>query len=281
MVGVIDVGGGERGIYGAGVFDRCLDLGISFDCLIGVSAGSANQASFLAGQRGRNYIYYTEYAFRKQYMSFSNFIKKGSYLDLDYIYGVTANRGGDYPLDYETMVKNARDKTVEVVATDAETGAAVYFTIDDEAQDDYDILKCSSNVPVVNKAYPFRGRLYYDGGISDPVPVQRAFDLGCDRAVVILTKPRNFRRSSKSDRRMSAMLRKYPKAAQKLAGRAKLYNDQVDLCEKYAAEGKVLIVAPDDIGNMKTLTKDLSQLKSMYEKGLRDAEAILSFIKEV
>ena len=48
MVGVIDVGGGLRGIYGAGVFDRCLDDGVQFDCCIGVSAGSANLASFIA-----------------------------------------------------------------------------------------------------------------------------------------------------------------------------------------------------------------------------------------
>ena len=29
--GVIDVGGGLRGIYGAGVFDRCMKEGVSFD----------------------------------------------------------------------------------------------------------------------------------------------------------------------------------------------------------------------------------------------------------
>ena len=40
--GVIDVGGGLRGIYGAGVFDRCMEEGVSFDCCIGVSAGAAN-----------------------------------------------------------------------------------------------------------------------------------------------------------------------------------------------------------------------------------------------
>ena len=47
LIGVIDVGGGLRGIYGAGVFDFCLDNNINFDYGIGVSAGSANIASFL------------------------------------------------------------------------------------------------------------------------------------------------------------------------------------------------------------------------------------------
>ena len=53
MNAIIDVGGGQRGIYGAGVFDRLLDEGIEFDCCIGVSAGSANLASYLAKQKGR------------------------------------------------------------------------------------------------------------------------------------------------------------------------------------------------------------------------------------
>ena len=53
-IGVIDVGGGLRGIYAAGVFDWCLENGVKFDYGIGISAGSANLASNLSGQRGRN-----------------------------------------------------------------------------------------------------------------------------------------------------------------------------------------------------------------------------------
>ena len=44
--GIVDVGGGLRGIYAAGVFDYCLDRDIHFDLSIGVSAGSANVASW-------------------------------------------------------------------------------------------------------------------------------------------------------------------------------------------------------------------------------------------
>ena len=52
--GIVDVGGGLRGIYAAGVLDYCMDQGIAFDLGIGVSAGSADLASYGAGQRGRN-----------------------------------------------------------------------------------------------------------------------------------------------------------------------------------------------------------------------------------
>ena len=46
-IGIIDVGGGFRDIYGAGVLDVCMEQGIRFDYCIGISAGSANLASYL------------------------------------------------------------------------------------------------------------------------------------------------------------------------------------------------------------------------------------------
>ena len=60
-IGVIDVGGGLRGSYSAGVYDWCHDNDIHFDYCMGISAGSANLSSYLAGQRGRNVRFYTEY----------------------------------------------------------------------------------------------------------------------------------------------------------------------------------------------------------------------------
>ena len=47
-IGVVDVGGGYRGVYAAGVLDRCMQQGIWFDVGVGVSAGSANLASYCA-----------------------------------------------------------------------------------------------------------------------------------------------------------------------------------------------------------------------------------------
>ena len=84
-IGVVDVGGGFRGVYAAGVLDHCMDYGIRFDLGIGVSAGSANLISYCAGQRGRNYRFYTEYGMRKEYAGAGNFLRKRSYVDLDYV----------------------------------------------------------------------------------------------------------------------------------------------------------------------------------------------------
>lgn len=278
MIGVIDVGGGERGIYGAGVFDRCLDLGITFDYLIGVSAGSANIAAFLGGQRGRNYRFYTEYSFRPQYMSVRNMLKTGSFLNLEYVYGTLSNHDGEAPLNYDGIVESG--KPFYIVATNAMTGQPHYFSSKDMKQDDYGPIKASSAVPVASKPWVIDNVPYFDGAISDPIPLKKAFDDGCDKVVLILTRPKDYYRSSKDDAKNAKRIqKKYPGSAKALASRAEVYNRELDFAHEKEREGKVLIVAPDSIGNMGTLTKDKDEIREMYSKGLKDAWAIKDFMK--
>ena len=160
---MVDVGGGLRGIYACGVLDRCLEEGVTFDLGIGVSAGSANLITFFAGQRGRNFRFYTEYAQRPEYMSLKNFLKKRSYVDLDYVYSTLSNSDGEDPLDYEAFAKNPAEFLV--VATNAETGEGKYFDRTDIRQDCYDVMKASSTLPVVCRPYPIGGQLYFDGAL--------------------------------------------------------------------------------------------------------------------
>ena len=52
-----------------------------------------------------------------------------------------------------------------------------------------------------------QGTLYFDGALGDPVPVQKAFDLGCDRVVLTLTKPESEIRHSGKDKKIAALIR--------------------------------------------------------------------------
>ena len=277
MLGIIDVGGGERGAFGAGVLDWCMENEVHFDCCVGVSAGAANLASYTAGQLGRNFAFYTSYSFRPQYMGARLALRKREYADLDYIYGVLSNSDGEFPLDWPAMV--ASGKQFHIVATDARSARPVYFTMDDMAQDDYAPVKASSALPLVNKPYPVAGRPCFDGGLSDPIPVRRAFDAGCDKVVVILTRPRDAYRDPARDAPAARIVaHSYPRIAEALANRAGLYNLQLDLAKRYEREGRVLIVAPDDIGAMKTLTRDRAAIERLYAKGLAAARAISGYL---
>ena len=275
--GIVDVGGGLRGIYAAGVLDLCMDRGIKFDLGIGVSAGSANLISYAAGQRWRNYRFYTDYSFRPEYMGMRDFVRSGSYINMDYMYSALSNSGGEDPLDFPAVLANPME--LFVVASDAETGEARYFTKADLSQDNYDILKASSSIPFVCPPYPVQGRLYYDGALGDPVPVEKAFELGCDRVVVLLTKPEAVPRRSGTDIKFAAGIqRKYPAAAHALRLRASRYNAGVFAAQRFALEGRAIIISPDDTCGVNTLTRDREALDKLYQKGLADGEKVAAFL---
>ncbi len=276
-VGVVDAGGGYRGIYAAGVLDYCLDNKIYFDLGIGVSAGSANLISYAAGQARRNYKFYTEYGLRKEYAGIKNFLVKKSFVDLDYVYGTLSNSDGEYPLDYAAFCRNPMEFLA--VAAEAETGNAKYFDKHDIAQDDYSVMKASSAIPFMCRPYAVKGTLYYDGALGDPIPIEKAFQMGCDKVVLLLTLPEDTIRTSDKDKRLAAGIRKkYPLAARNMERRAKRYNDSVALARNYAAQGKLLIVAPDDTCGVSTLKRDADALRQLYEKGYRDGAKIVPFL---
>ena len=275
-LGIIDVGGGLRGIYGAGVLDRCMEEGVQFDCCIGVSAGSANMCSYVAGQHGRNKPFYQDYSFRPEYMSVKNLARKHSYLDLEYVYGALSNRGGENPLDYEALVRSPAE--LVIVAAEAETGEARYFTKADIHQDDYRTLMASCCIPVIDRPYRIDGVPYFDGGLADPVPLQKAFAMGCDRVAVILTKPIAPEQTGARDKKLAKLLaRRYPASAKGLYLRSERYNQTVRRALKLEQQGTVCIVAPDSTEGMSTLTKDKQALETMYRKGWQDAGKLVTW----
>ena len=279
-IGVVDMGGGYRGIYAAGVLDYCMDENIHFDLGIGVSAGSCNLISLAARQPRRNLRFYSEYGLRSESAGASLFFHKNTFLDLDYLYSTLSNSDGEAPLDYETFRDNPMD--YYAVAVDAQTGETKYFGKDDISQDDYSPLKASCAMPFFCHPYTVKDRAYYDGALGDPIPIQKAFSLGCDKVVVLLSKPANFRRTSERDSRLALLIAKeYPKAAEKLRHRAELYNQQLGLAQLYARQGRALIVAPDDTCGVDTLTRNQESLRNFYQKGYTDGEKIKAFMDQL
>ena len=268
---MVDVGGGFRAIFGCGVMD--------VDMCYGVSAGAANMTSFIAKQHGRNHKFYTEYAFRKEYASADSFFKNHNFANLDYIYGTLSNHDGEYPVDFEAFEANPTGFTV--VACNAEDGSTKYFDKSRIHYDDFDIVKASSAVPVACEPYVVDGVPYYDGGIADPIPVQKALDDGYDKVILILSRTRDQVREQRKDLAPAKILERiHPAAAERLRERYKTYNDEMELAKRYEAEGKVLILAPKELYGLNTLSKSFEGLERMYRAGYAAAEAIPEFLAD-
>ena len=278
MLGIIDVGGGLRGIFTAGIYDYLNDQGVQpFDYCIGVSAGSGNLVSYLAGQRGRNRRFYMEYAFRPEYMSMHNILRSGSYIDLDYPYEVLSGQEGEDPVDLAAF--NSSTAWYEAVVTDAATGDPVYYGKDMLAGGNFDVVKASCCVPGACRPYPVNGVPGFDGGVADPVPYKRSLAMGCDRLVVLLTRPAGYRRPLLEHRGMlEKALRDWPNAYSALLRRSARYNRDVAAVKELERAGKALLVAPADIGGMSTLTRDKEAMERLYQMGYEQGPRVLEFV---
>ena len=144
--GLVLEGGGMRGIYTAGVLDVFLDEGLTFDGVIGVSAGAVHGCSFLAGQKGRSIRYYKKYCADKRFMSTENLIRTGNFVDTDFCYHELPEILDVY--DYDMFNKNKEHTDFYAVCSDVEKGKPVYAKLHD-MKHDIDYIRASASLPYV------------------------------------------------------------------------------------------------------------------------------------
>lgn len=276
MLGLIDVGGGLRDAFGAGVLDACLDLGLHFSYAIGISAGAANITSFLAGQKGRMRRFYLDQAFWPETMGWDHYKKTGDYINFVYAYQTSAQKDGANPLDFDHFRSNST--LFWIGATDADSGQAVYFSSQEVSEEEYRPLAASACLPILNQPIAYQGHRYFDGGISEPIPYQKAFADGVDQLLVILTRPKDRLRYAVKDTLSVLKLREtFPAAAQALSHRAEKYNQALEALSQ--RKERVKIVAPASIRGLSTLSADKEKLAALYDEGYQKGKSIEEFFR--
>ena len=81
--GLVLEGGGMRGLFTAGVLDAFYARGLSFDGVIGVSAGAVFGVNFLSRQPGRVLRYNKRYIRDPRYMGLGSLLKTGNLFSPD------------------------------------------------------------------------------------------------------------------------------------------------------------------------------------------------------
>ena len=275
--GVIDIGGGMRGIYAAGVFDGFIDFKIHFDYCIGVSAGTANIVSFLAGQRGRNYRFYIRHAQDRRYMSLDNMIRRGEYFNLSYIYETLTNHVD--PLNYDALI--ASDSEMKIVVTNAKTAQPEYFDKKVFSERNCRAIMASCALPIACRAVEIDGNEYFDGGVADPIPIKKALEDGCDRVVVLM--PRNIALRKKPEILKPVyyrVLKDYPELIETINNRHEIYNRSIDELLELKEQGRALIICPAININARITSKNAILLDRRYKLGRQDAVKSLPALRE-
>lgn len=273
--GLVLEGGGMRGVYTTGALDCFQDNGLTFDYVIGVSAGACHATSYLSGQRGRSFQINVEYSQDKRYISLGNYLRTKSVFGMDFIFHEIPDRL--LPFDYEAMGKNPTEFVVGV--TDVLTGQPFYFT-NPKTDMVNTVVAASSAIPIFSPMVEIEGKQYLDGGTADPIPVKKALEDGCDKVVVILTRPRGYQKQPEGFRKIyRRKFKKYPAMAEALDRRHEIYNDTLKLIETLEKEGRAIVLAqtsPIPIGRFE---KDPAKLRALYELGMKDAADRLDEIR--
>ena len=279
--GLVLEGGALRTIFSAGVCDGLLAGGIQCDYLVGVSAGIAYGVSYISGQPRRNLEVATRFAPDRRYMSVGNLLdrRNRSYFGLDFTFRRIPEEL--VPFDYEAFA--AYPGQMEAVVTNVVTGQAEYLEVPRDAEGSSKLLQASCALPLMFPIIHIDGKGYLDGGVSDGIPFQRALEQGCDRLIVVLTKPRDCVR--KPDGMLKLILhhyRRYPEFCETMRRRAEIYNESKRRVLELEREGKVLVFAPKTTRGVSRTERDVEKLRLLWSDGYQQAaermEELCAFI---
>lgn len=278
MPGLILEGGTFRPIFSCGVMDALLHHDVMFDYVIGVSAGITNGFSYLSRQSERNLELMRRYRNDKRYLSPGNYLKCGSMFGLDFVFDEIPNCL--LPFDWDAF--NAYEGRIRVGVTNVETGEAEYLD-GRELDEKCTMLRATCAIPFYFPPIKIGDKTYYDGGLSDSIPIRKSLADGNDKNLIILTQPQGYRKTlSRSSRAAAAALRhRYPRLAATLLARPKMYNETVCFCDHLAAYRPRDTVLLRPLAPINSFESDVTRLENAYWEGYRLAEARMDEIKRL
>ena len=278
MPGLILEGGTFRPIFSCGVMDALLAHDLMCDYVIGVSAGITDGFSYVSRQSGRNLEIARRYRNDKRYLSPGNYLKCRSIFGLDFVFDTIPNEL--LPFDWDTF--RAYKGRILVGVTNAETGVCEYLD-GRELDEKCTMLRATCSLPIYFPPARIGGKIYYDGGISDSIPIRKALSDGSQKNLIILTQPKGYRKAIKRrDHIAAAALRhKYPAMSEAIMNRPKMYNDTVCFCEHLAAyqPNNTVILQPET--PIASFESDVGKLTAAYNEGYRLAEARMDEIRQL
>lgn len=274
--GLVMEGGAMRGMFTAGVIDVMLENGITFDGAVGVSAGAVFGCNYKSGQSGRVIRYNTRYCKDPRYCSFRSLIRTGNLFGADFCYRELPEELDLF--DVETYQANPME--FYVVATDVETGEAVYHRCDKGNREDLEWFRASASMPLASEIVEADGLKMLDGGISRSIPLEWFESQGYDRNVVILTQPEDYvKGKNKALPLMKVKFRKYPKLLETMADRHLIYNKEKAYVMDKVRRGEVLVIQPAEPLPIGRVEHDPEKLRAVYEIGRKAGQERLEEVR--
>lgn len=268
-IGLVLEGGGMRGMYTAGVLDSMLDHRFTPDVICGTSAGAIFGINMASGQRGRTIRYNKKYVSDKRYISLHSFFTTGNMINRDFGCNEIPRRLD--PFDEEAFEKSPIRFFATI--TNMRTGKAEYVHVKN-CFEQMDVLWASSALPVITRPVKWQGDKYLDGGLADNIPLNGCLKEGCDKLIVVLTRPFCYRKKELIFLICCLVYFRYPKLLKTIFRRNRDYNRQIDNILRLEAEGKIFVIRPSLKMNIGRLEKNPDKLQLIYDLGIKDTENV-------
>ena len=275
-------GGGVRGAYTAGALAWLNDNNITFDYNVGISSGAVFLCCYLVHDKHTPFNMTCYYSSSPDNVGIRALIREGYYVAYKHVFN-------DYLLAKEHLDITplmSGDIDLEIGVYDLELGETVWYSGKD-LDPELVLLRAACSLPVASAIVEYRGRKLLDGGITKMIPIERAIEKGCDKFMVITTKPKDYVRKPGSrmvDLMMRAMYKDYPSVAADYKVRHLNYNKQVAIINDLVEEGKCLHFLPSETVKVSRYKGDSEKTKKLYQLGYTDMEArreeIFEFLKE-
>lgn len=276
-IGLVLEGGGLRDLFTAGILDVMMEAGISFDGIIGVSAGATFGCNYKSHQPGRSLRYNMQMADNWRYCSLRSWITTGDLVGARFAYHILPTEIDVF--DNETFRKDPSEFCV--VCTDVETGRPVYHRIETFDEEGLEWLRASASLPIVSRVVEVAGHRMLDGGISDSIPLQYWQSQGYERNIVILTQPVGFRkRPTRLMPVFHLFCRHLPAIIKAMKHRHEMYNAELDYIRSQESAGTTLLLAPDHAIDIGRTEMDTRKMQRVYDEGVAYGRKHLERIRQ-
>src|SRR3990172_5588576 len=268
-------GGGMRGVYSAGVLEAFSETnagkGLRFDGVVACSAGACVAASYLACQPRRNRQVYLDFLDGDKLVRFGRRLTGGGGMDMGYLALEVTLRL--CPLDIDALRRS--ETRLYIGVTDCETGESRYLTNHEDNLITAIRATCSL-LFFSREEVPYQGRLYVDGGVSDPVPLEKAIELGATEVVLVLTSPIESRGRKRSpfsvfDRFLSSS----PAIRRSLRERHLRFRDAARVLASPPNGVRIEVVRPSRLLPIRRTTTRRSLLEEGCDLGCEDGRAFV------
>ena len=266
---IILEGGAKRGIFTSGVLDYLMEKDYYIPHVVGVSAGSCNAVDYVSRQPGRTKICMIRSEIDGKMITFHNFLRSKSLLDMDLIF--ERDPMELHPFDFETYF--ASEMTCEIVVTNCLTGKAEYFSENKDGKRLMMICRASSSLPVVTPMVEIDGVSYLDGGLADSIPLIHCMRSGYRKNVLVLTRNKGYRKTMSHQKMMMyrTIFKDYPELTRTICSRAYQYNKIMSAVERWEEEGKIFVIRPQN-RTVSRLESRAEVLVAFYQHGYEQME---------